>query len=71
MEFLKGFVVDTAIHSVHSTRHASASKNFVKGLSIEKISSKVDWKNEFSFLKHNLPIVQDDTPELSAEANSV
>ena len=70
MEILTDCDINVVIYSTHSTWDTSASKSFPQGLSDKKLSRKSGWNKDFTFRKHNLTIVLDDTTEQSASSVS-
>ena len=55
---LKAVGINTSLFTVHSTRHSSSSKTFMKGLSLIDIVKKAGWKSTSTFRKfYNLPIL--------------
>ena len=70
MEVLTDCDIDVVIYSTHSTRDTSASKSFAQGLSDKKLLKITGWNKVFTFRKHNLTIVLDDTTEQFASSVS-
>ena len=54
--------IDVNKYSAHSTRHASSSKAFFVGVSVDEVMSRAGWTCVSSFVSHyNLPINQEST----------
>ena len=55
---LKAAGINTKIFTVHSTRHASSTEKYMKGLSLNDIVKKEGWKTSSSFRQsYNLPVI--------------
>ena len=55
---LKAAGINTKIFTAHSTRHASSTGKFMKGLSLNDIVKKGGWKSLSSFRRfYNLPVI--------------
>ena len=55
---LKTAGINTKIFTAHSTRHASATGKFMKGLSLNEIVKKGRWGSSSSFRQlYNLPVI--------------